>query len=77
MCVTACTVSGRARPPCSALCSQPVGERGAWRTRLGSRSVVEGGTGPVGRAGPWLRGELGPLGYPAEREREDREQNKG
>lgn len=66
--MSACTASGRARPPCLVPCSRPVGGRGAWRTQLGSRSVEEGGTGPAGRVGPWLQGGLGPLGCPAETE---------
>lgn len=68
MSVSACTVSGRARSPCWVLCSLPGGGggRGAWRIQRGSRSVVGGGTGLGGRVGPWLQGELGPLGYPAQ-----------
>lgn len=57
-------MSGCARPPCLVLCILPVGGCGGWHTQLGSHSVGEGGTGPVGRVGPWLQGELGPLGYP-------------
>lgn len=64
VCVLACTRSGRALPPCWVLCSRLAGGCGAWRTRQGSHSVVERGTGLVGRAGPWLQEELGPLGYP-------------
>lgn len=69
-------MSGHARPLCLALCSLQVGGCGVWRTQLGSHSVVEGGTGLVGRVGPWLQGELGPLGYPAWIDR-DRDRTEG
>lgn len=36
----------------------------AWRTQRGSHSVAEEGTGLVGKVGPWLQGEPGPLGCP-------------
>lgn len=35
--------------------------------------MVVGGTGLVGKVGPWLQGELGPLGYPT---REDTDRDK-
>lgn len=66
VCALACTVSGCDLPPCLVPCSRPVGGCGAWRIQLESRSVVEAGTGLVGKVAPWLQGELGPLGYPAE-----------
>lgn len=69
VCVLLCTAPRRARPPCLVLYSLLAGERGALHTRLECHSVVEGGTGPVGRVGPWLQGELGPHGCPAWRDR--------